>query len=126
MALDCAVAQTCHTTFTKLRESGRSRVDFVATAEEKQEFEELVRLMEPLRFTESHEVARYFVKQRLCDRYPHLVGSLKVHRGGDCWQFSGALQPHWFAQLCQRLGLGVRGADGAQICDSLAKTDGAE
>ncbi len=83
---------------------------------EEEEFQRLVREVAPLGFTQSAEVSNYIVQNQLGHRYPHIAGIGEMVRGGDCWEFNGAISKRHYARLCAVLQLSDR-RSGAVLAD---------
>lgn len=69
------------------------------------ELELLVREVKQQRFTQSHEISKYIVKNRLGDKYRHLSGVLEMENDERSWGFDGGVSPKYYAQLCEKLEL---------------------
>lgn len=76
---------------------------------EEKEFEELVAEMKPLGITESREVSRYIMNNRLGYKYKNISGIVKMEQNGTSWHFKGGFPPIIYARLCEELGLSNQG-----------------
>lgn len=72
---------------------------------EKDEFEQLVRELEPLDFSSSKDLTSHILQNKLGTRFPHISGILEMEKDGRTYNFRGGFPPHIFAKLCQRLRL---------------------
>lgn len=72
---------------------------------EEKEFEQLVAEIRPLGFTESKNVSRYIMNNRLGDKYKHISGVIKMEQDGNTWDFKGGFPTRIFARLCSELDL---------------------
>lgn len=76
---------------------------------EEKEFEELVAEMKPLGITESREVSRYIINNRLGYKYKNISGIVEMEKNGTSWDFKGGFQKDIYARLCKELGLHNQG-----------------
>lgn len=51
------------------------------------------------------DLARYIKNNRNLDRYPHIVGELKLKDGVDKWVYDRGIIPQWYKFICRELGL---------------------
>ena len=77
----------------------------VAKEIEEKEFEQLVKELKTLGFTNSSEVSDYIVKNKLGYKYENISGILEMTNKGNKWNFEGGFPKHIYARLCQELNL---------------------
>ena len=75
------------------------------------QIEELVAFFEPMHFTKSSQLSNYIAENQLGYKYPDLSGYLELTNGDDTWEFEGAIHPKYYAEVCDRLGLGNENSD---------------
>lgn len=51
------------------------------------------------------DLARYIKNNRNLDRYPHIVGELKLKDGVNKWVYDRGIIPQWYKFICRELGL---------------------
>ena len=75
------------------------------------QIEELVAFFKPMHFRKSSQLSNYIVENQLGYKYPDLSGYLELTNGDDTWEFEGAIHPKYYAEVCDRLGLGNENSD---------------
>ncbi len=76
---------------------------------EEQEFQQLVKEIRPLGFSQSSQISNYIVKNQLGFKYQNISGILEMEKDGDTWSFKGGFPPRIYARLCEELGLENKG-----------------
>lgn len=84
----------------------RASTSPVSGMTEEEEFEAMVEEFRPLGFKTSAEVSRYVRNNKLGTKYRKLSGELELSNEGEAWVFNGAINPRYYARLCDALGLG--------------------
>lgn len=93
-------------------ESGRQKAAEERKAQqdlEEREFAQLVAEMKPLGFSESRDVSRYIVRNRLGLKYQNISGIVRMMQSDDMWDFKGGFPPKIYARLCEALDIGNQG-----------------
>lgn len=73
---------------------------------EAEELHELLKEMRPLKFTHSHLLSQYIVKNKLGYKYQNISGIVKMEDKGTSWDFRGGFPPKMYSIICQELKLG--------------------
>lgn len=75
------------------------------TREEVQEFWSLVKECRKFGFSESRQVTKYIMDNKLGNKYRHIAGDLHMKRDGDRWTYPGGISPEYYGKLCRELNL---------------------
>ncbi|HCH4150724.1 TPA: hypothetical protein NKV88_004082 [Vibrio parahaemolyticus] len=62
-------------------------------------------------FSTSGELSAWIRTNKLWTKYPTLTGDLTMHDGKDSWNFGAAIDPRYYKQVCQALGLHNAGSN---------------
>ena len=89
---------------------------------EEEEFESLVRVLEPKGFTRSNQVSEYITKNNLSRIYRRLSGILKMEKNGNRYHYINGISPKYYRLLCQRLSLSDQ-QSGATVIDFISHED---
>lgn len=81
--------------------SKRSKANLI-----EEEIKELVRLFRREGFTESSEISNYIAQNQLGYKFPNIAGHLTMTDGSSSWDFDGGISPQYYAEICNRLGIG--------------------
>jgi cell division protein FtsI/penicillin-binding protein 2 len=92
----------------KKRQKQLKKVKIQKDIEEK-EFEQLVAEMKVLGITESKDVSRHIMRNKLGHKYKNISGIVKMEHDGTVWDFKGGFPPQIYARLCNELGLRNQG-----------------
>jgi len=81
---------------------------------EELEFAQLVEEVTSLGFTESRQITKYIIDQKLGRKYKHISGVLEMERDGYGWLYRGGFPPHIYAKRCSALDL-AQNDSGARV-----------
>ncbi|ELC3206653.1 hypothetical protein RI848_001192 [Vibrio parahaemolyticus] len=62
-------------------------------------------------FSTSGELSAWIRANKLWTKYPTLTGDLTMHDGKESWNFGAAIDPQYYKQVCQALGLHNAGSN---------------
>jgi hypothetical protein len=82
----------------------------MSTYQEEREFSKLVTEISSRRFTNSAQVSKYIMENRLGYKYKNISGIVTMRQGGRKWDFKGGFPSHIYARLCDELDLSNNGS----------------
>jgi uncharacterized protein YeeX (DUF496 family) len=83
--------------------------------EEANDLSKLLIDMAAMKFSFSHQLSDYIIKNKLSHQYPNIAGNVKMQRGSDKWDYKGGFSKEIYKIICNELKLLNKGTSARAI-----------